>query len=1106
MLQHAIRAAIILPVFVTAFVLSGGCGADPAGAISDVPVGSLQDDGVEPVVASETEEVPIGQPSAVIQANPSVGVAPLSVGLTTAGSSGGAGPIDTYSWQFDDGSFGSGPILYHTFAEPGVRTVALTVTDTYGATATAVKEVYVLPTFVIDTDPQDAAGAAPMTVAFSANTLAPIPDLPIDYALQWQFGDGESAEGWDVMHTYQQAGSYVATLTLVLATMSIDCAEQEVRVVQGDQTAAVVANAGGDQTVSPGTVVTLDGSGSRSGGDLGLMYTWAQTLGPAVTLSDPHAVAPTFEAPAVDEPTTLVFLLTVTDGQNPADDSVTITIVPSAPLLPPVANAGDDLVLPDGDRSGNENVTLDGSNSYDADGEIVQYLWMSGDTVLADGGNPQAEVALPVGEHVLTLIVRDNDDLTDSDNVTITITDGAALAVTPPSDFISSGTVGGPFVPAYKSYAVHNTGDEPLAWSAAKTQPWVSLSQTSGVLGAGESVTVVVTPNDAATELPAGEYSDPHITFTNETNGDGNTERSAALTVVEATMTTASRTTGVAPLAVFFDAVDTATPAWDSGVVQPGDGDFGAYYYEWNFGDDPSAVWNTTGLSKNEATGFVAAHVYEQPGTYSVVLRVTDTTGDVHEYVQEIEVLPFSGTTYYVSSSEGDDDNDGLSEEEPFETLTQAFAVMGSNCRILLKRGDEWICNAPLIAACEGPVSVADYGHGDKPVVRASTDLGSAIFATARDDWRFMNLHLIHNYDVEGGEGSDAIKTEAGATNTLMLRINARKTGAGALGPSFATNTFLQECDISDCRRAGVYIQQTRCAALMGCSIHQTQNYHNIYSNSIQKVVYSNNCLADAGGGRHNLRVCAEFTSNGWPSRYVTIVDNLIDSGTWLSVHIGPNRGSVHQEISDVLVERNSIWNCSQNGISIEAATQRIRVINNVVEAKIELESGSAFGDPGPRDVLIAHNTIINPNDDAALKVTGDDFGNVQIVNNILHSVTTSGWSVGLWVVDPAALTGVVSDHNLFYAAGLDRVARTGLHGSWVNYTLGDWQALGEDGSSTDTDTSPYVDEAGGDWRPAGGGAAHDTADTTSVVREDYARNDRPQGDAADIGAYERVE
>ncbi|MBI4489941.1 MAG: hypothetical protein HY694_12710 [Deltaproteobacteria bacterium] len=98
----------------------------------------------------------------------------------------------------------------------------------------------------------------------------------------------------------------------------------------------------------------------------------------------------------------------------------------------------------------------------------------------------------------------------------------ALMEVTPNFSFVwaSSGNPGGPFSPSAITYTVTNRGTvEPMAWSAAKSQPWVRLSSEGGVLGPGQSATITVSIDEAiAQDLAADGYSDP-IVFTNLTNG-----------------------------------------------------------------------------------------------------------------------------------------------------------------------------------------------------------------------------------------------------------------------------------------------------------------------------------------------------------------------------------------------------------------------------------------------------------------------------------------------------------------------------------------------------------------------------------------------------------
>jgi len=125
------------------------------------------------------------------------------------------------------------------------------------------------------------------------------------------------------------------------------------------------AEAGSNQQIERGQEVTLRGAGSDDASEDSLTYTWSQTSGPPVELSDAAAATPSFTAP--NELETLVFSLTVNDGEyDSVADTVTITIR----NLPPVADAGIRQTVGHGAR-----VTLDGSGSRDGDGDSITYEW-----------------------------------------------------------------------------------------------------------------------------------------------------------------------------------------------------------------------------------------------------------------------------------------------------------------------------------------------------------------------------------------------------------------------------------------------------------------------------------------------------------------------------------------------------------------------------------------------------------------------------------------------------------------------------------------------------------------------------------------------------------
>lgn len=87
--------------------------------------------------------------------------------------------------------------------------------------------------------------------------------------------------------------------------------------------------------------------------------------------------------------------------------------------LLPKADAGEDQILVDSNADGIETVTLNASNSKDPDGSIISYEWFEGGIQIAEGSNP--EINLAVGNHPIYLIVKDSLGAISGDQVTITI-------------------------------------------------------------------------------------------------------------------------------------------------------------------------------------------------------------------------------------------------------------------------------------------------------------------------------------------------------------------------------------------------------------------------------------------------------------------------------------------------------------------------------------------------------------------------------------------------------------------------------------------------------------------------------------------------------------
>jgi len=130
----------------------------------------------------------------------------------------------------------------------------------------------------------------------------------------------------------------------------------------------------------------------------------------------------------------------------------------------------------------------------------------------------------------LGLNLNTTSALLDDNTLDVVVPANGVLAVST-GDFTTVRDPGGPFIPLSKTYTLTNYGSQALDWSVAKTADWIDLSSpSSGNLAPEASTVVTVSANANAGFLEIGSYFDT-VTFTNATNGRGNTTRGVSLTV-----------------------------------------------------------------------------------------------------------------------------------------------------------------------------------------------------------------------------------------------------------------------------------------------------------------------------------------------------------------------------------------------------------------------------------------------------------------------------------------------------------------------------------------------------------------------------------------------
>ncbi len=343
----------------------------------------------------------------------------------------------------------------------------------------------------------------------------------------------------------------------------------------------------------------------------------------------------------------------------------------------------------------------------------------------------------------------------------------------------------------------------------------------------------------------------------------------------------ANRTSGLAPLAVRFDA--TGSDCNGNGTGNQWNQDLEQCLYSWDFGDPlappyqyGAAAQAGQATSANRAHGFIAGHVFENPGSYVVTLTIRNSQGQTATRTQTINVSGFSGTTYCVRAT-----SSGAFTGCPAGAtqITQSSFTSGvSTCtggggrRCLFRRGDSFTRNAELNPP-NGPGIIGAFGSGARPIVTGS-DL---LMGTGGSDWRIMDI------DSNGPAFS-------GGSHRLFYRTRIRNTGSftglGYWGTGFSNLYFVRsELDATGTgNRAYGYFVTAENQVVLGSRIANSGNTisggggHQARIGDASRSVFASNEIGPAAGG-HGFKVTGENSGSGGVAHWVFRDNYILDAG-----------------------------------------------------------------------------------------------------------------------------------------------------------------------------------------------------------------------------------
>jgi PKD repeat protein len=247
-------------------------------------------------------------------------------------------------------------------------------------------------------------------VEFDASASYDSDGLIVSYV--WDFGDGTTATGAIISHTYMEDGNYVVTLTII-DNDGMETIKTTIQVVKNKPPVAKLIESG--TFVNKKEPITFDASSSYDYDGIIVYYYWDFGDG---TTTNGKTVSHSYDTIGF-----FTLTLTVTDNDGASDKICVTKIVMNNFPIALLTNASETATV-------GENILFDASASYDSDGLIVSYVWDFGDGTTATGMTTDHEYG-EEGTFIVTLTVIDDNgnfkSLVDEINVELELAVSLAI-------------------------------------------------------------------------------------------------------------------------------------------------------------------------------------------------------------------------------------------------------------------------------------------------------------------------------------------------------------------------------------------------------------------------------------------------------------------------------------------------------------------------------------------------------------------------------------------------------------------------------------------------------------------------------------------------------
>jgi hypothetical protein len=476
---------------------------------------------------------------------------------------------------------------------------------------------------------------------------------------------------------------------------------------------------------------------------------------------------------------------------------------------------------------------------------------------------------------------------------------------------------------------------------------------------------------------------------------------------------TASRVSGVAPLAVFFETRGTAATT----TARP----FHELSYCWDFGDPDAGAFTTTGLPKNQARGPSAGHVFERPGRYVISLSVRDSAGHQAATTVTVDVQDpervFAGAATTCMANGDDFTGCPLGAKRLKGNSLGALAPhVSAGRRLLLARGGEF--TGKLEINVPGPGHIGAFGPENKPRPRIVMNGGVFRFSDKEPnfgDFRVSDLDVV-------GKPTEATIIDVGgrAKDLLVLRVKGSQmaeaveapdsiidywNGSGHPGHDVIDGLTIADCEMRAITGGGgkniSYIAAHRLLMLGNVYNDSTGGEHVLRTPWIDRGVLSSNDFGHAPKGRHVLKLHApgfarSGIGRGKYTEELVISDNVLrcTGGHDWCVALGPQNDAADERMRNVVVERNRFLVGPDAQLALVVWAQDVTVRDNLFNAGARgvCVSGGRRGiEPPTARVALLHNTCFSEGEKAALANFDPVATELSAFNNLIAGPHAAG-------------------------------------------------------------------------------------------------------------------